>query len=239
MKIINQITKAIQNPTLIVNRLNMAFHRIEEWFYAVKDSRYLSRKQEKILFVDLGANLGQGYSWFSNHFNGDNVDFELFEPNPNCLKELSKLPDVKKGKVKVHGVGVGVKAGSFKFYGLHESEGGKYSEGGSTVKTHASAWYAASADSTIDIEVIEFAKYLKEKSENYKIIIVKMDIEGAEVELLEKMIEDHSIELINYLYVEFHSQYQEKKDLLITKKREENIIRLLQEKNDLSLRIWH
>ena len=65
-----------------------------------------------------------------------------------------------------------------------------------------------------------------------------MDIEGAEVELLEKMIEDHSIELINYLYVEFHSQYQEKKDLLITKKREQNIIRLLQEKNDLSLRIW-
>jgi len=77
MKIINQIIKAIQNPTLIVNRLNMAFHRIEEWFYAVKDSRYLSRKQEKILFVDLGANLGQGYSWFSNHFNGDNVDFVI------------------------------------------------------------------------------------------------------------------------------------------------------------------
>ena len=199
----------------------------------------MSKKTNTILFVDLGANLGQGYSWFSNHFDGDNIKFELFEPNPYCLTELKRLADVKNGKVKLHGVAVGPQAGNFKFYGLAENEGGKYSEGGSILETHASAWYEASSDLAIDVEVIDFSKYLHEKSKNYETILVKMDVEGAEVELLEKMIKDFSIDLIDYLYVEFHSQFLEEENSKITKQREENIIKELKKKKDFNLRIWH
>ena len=35
-------------------------------------------------------------------------------------------------------------------------------------------------------------------------IILKMDIEGAEYEVLNKMIDDNSIKYINKLYVDFH-----------------------------------
>jgi len=236
---LDRAIKAIKNPSLVITRLMMVFHRCEEWFFAVKDSRSLSKKTNTILFVDLGANLGQGYSWFSNHFDGDNIKFELFEPNPYCLAELKQLADVKNGKVKLHGVAVGPKAGNFKFYGLAENEGGKYSEGGSILKTQNSAWYEASSDLAIDVEVIDFSKYLKEKSKNYETILVKMDVEGAEVELLEKMIKDFSIDLIDYLYVEFHSQFLDEESSTLTKRREENIIKELRKKKGFNLRIWH
>lgn len=187
----------------------------------------------------MGANLGQGYAWFSRYYKGGNVDFEMFEPNPYCLAELEKLSVVKSGKVTLHGVGVGASAGSFKFYGLDDSEGGKYSQGGSIVEAHNSDSYVPSNDSALDVEVINFSEYLSNKSQSYEKIVVKMDIEGAEVDLLEKMIADSSINLINILYVEFHSQYQAANKFEITKRREDEIIHKLNKISGFHLRLWH
>ena len=194
---------------------------------------------QKVLFVDLGANLGQGYSWFKGYFNQPNVSFELFEPNPFCYEELKKLGDVISGKVLVHNVGVGTVAGSFKFYGLSESEGGKCSQGGSFVKEHNSGSYISSEDTALDIEVISFGEYLAKKKDVFDKVIVKMDIEGAEVELLEGLISNKAIHSIDTLYVEFHSQYQDARQSTITKIREKAILESLARFPKLKVRIWH
>jgi FkbM family methyltransferase len=231
------IIELIKNPSFIFPLILQKIHGYQEWLYVNWDSYLLKRKSHSILFVDLGANLGQGYSWFSRYFNGPKIDFELFEPNPNCFLELQKFPFVKSGKVKVHNTGVGANSGSFSLYGLADNEGGKFSQGGSIYHGHNSIYYSAAA--AIEVEIIDFSEYLKDKAENYNIIIVKMDIEGAEVELLEKMIADGSIGLIDYLYVEFHSHFQEEVNFLITKKRETKIINNLKSLKDFHLRIWH
>jgi FkbM family methyltransferase len=238
-KIIFKIIKVIKKPSLVIYKLSIYIHRVMEHIYVYKDSNYLKRKSKKILFVDLGANLGQGYSWFSRYYNSSNTFFELFEPNPYCFTELQKLPDVKNNKIKVYNVGVGPIAGNFKFYGISQKEGGKFSEGGSIVEDHNSIMYPKHHDPATNVKIINFSEFLKQKSKEFKTIVVKMDIEGAEVDLLEKMINDNSIKLISYLYVEFHSQYQELSRSMITKKRENNIINIIKSMNSTNIRIWH
>ena len=67
-----------------------------------------------------------------------------------------------------------------------------------------------------------------------------MDIEGAEVEILEKLISTKIANLIDILYVEFHSQYQVKSEhSRILKVREKKIIKSLKKFKNLHLRLWH
>ena len=79
--------------------------------------------------------------------------------------------------------------------------------------------YPKNQEPVINVKIINFSEYLQQKSKEFETIVVKMDIEGAEVDLLEKMIDNNTIKLINYLYVEFHSQYQEFPKSIITKKQ--------------------
>ncbi|MBL78463.1 MAG: hypothetical protein CMH70_00125 [Nitrosomonadaceae bacterium] len=207
-------------------------------YWAWRDSKDI-KHDEKILFIDLGANVGQAYKCFSNYFDQKNISFELFEPNPFCYEKLLQLPTVISGDVVVRNVGVGPKAGTFKFYGLADSEGGKLSLGGSIVKQHNSLWYSASSDTAIDIELINFIDYLNEKSKCFDKIIVKMDIESAEVELLEALIENQAINHISILYVDFHSQYQEGTQSKKIKKREGDILSHIKRQTDVKFRMWH
>lgn len=66
----------------------------------------------------------------------------------------------------------------------------------------------------IEVECIDFSKWISKfkASDN---IILKLDIEGSEYDVLWKMIKDGSINQINKLYVEFHS------DTIPSKKKEE------------------
>jgi len=69
------------------------------------------------------------------------------------------------------------------------------------------------------IECIDFSKWIMGNFEKDDYIILKMDIEGAEQDVLEKMVKDGSIEYINVAYVEFHSKikkgYAELKSTLV------------------------
>ena len=86
-------------------------------YWAINDSKNID-KNHKVLFVDLGANLGQSYKWFKKFFNHENVNFELFEPNPNCCEKLNRLPEIISGKVKLHKVAAGSSNTKSQFYGI-------------------------------------------------------------------------------------------------------------------------
>lgn len=216
----------------------MKDHELQEHQWAESDAASIN-KDELVLFVDLGANLGQGYLWFKKYFNAPNISFELFEPNPNCVEKLKEMDDVASGRVTLHPVGVGAEEGRFNFYGLNDQEGGKYSQGGSLLLVHNSKSYIASEDRAISVNIIDFSTYLKEKSATFDKIIVKMDIEGAEVELLEELIRRGTVKLISTLYVEFHSQYQSEEHSLLTKERENRILHNLLNDSNVNVRIWH
>jgi FkbM family methyltransferase len=234
-----KLLKVLRRPQKLLVYFQRIWNKCVELFYAKYDSRDSVIANQKVLFIDCGANIGQGYHWFSKFFNQSNIEFEMFEPNPNCYPFLKAIPEVKNGKVKLNEGGVGTEDSFVKFYGLNESEGGILSQGGSVNVDHNSNFYKGSESKAIEVKIFNFSDYLQKKSCVYDKIIVKMDIEGAEVDLLETMIANKAIEHINVLYVEFHSQYQEPKASKATRIREDNIKSKIHNDTNTLLRIWH
>jgi len=56
----------------------------------------------------------------------------------------------------------------------------------------------------INIECVDFGKWIKENISPEDRLTLKLDIEGAEYDVLWQMIDDDSIALVDELYVEFH-----------------------------------
>lgn len=54
----------------------------------------------------------------------------------------------------------------------------------------------------IQVEAIDFPQFITDLKDNY--IVVKMDIEGAEFPVLDKMLRNGTIKYIDKLYCEFH-----------------------------------
>lgn len=53
------------------------------------------------------------------------------------------------------------------------------------------------------VECLDFATWLR-RFEGYEEVIVKLDIEGAEYPVLERLLETGAIKIITWLFVEFH-----------------------------------
>ena len=54
------------------------------------------------------------------------------------------------------------------------------------------------------VECIDFSKWIKDNFSPDDHIIIKMDIEGAEFEILTKMLEDKTIHYADIMFVEYH-----------------------------------
>jgi FkbM family methyltransferase len=58
---------------------------------------------------------------------------------------------------------------------------------------------------TLEVDCIDFSQWVKDNFNEQDDITLKLDIEGAEFDVIEKMIEDKTIKMINKLFVEFHT----------------------------------
>lgn len=85
---------------------------------------------------------------------------------------------------------------------------------------------------SIEVDCLDFSNWVKKNIKNYYNFTLKLDIEGAEYDVLWKMIKDETIYLVKNLYVEFH------KDHLNIEK--EDHVRLIQEleKKGIIPKIW-
>jgi FkbM family methyltransferase len=236
---INYLLEKIKKNILLNVILFRNYVLFKKKLWVLKDSRSIRNEKKKSLFVDLGANIGQSYLWFSKHLK-KNIKFELFEPNPNCFKKIKYLSDLHKENFSIKNFGVGAKAGIFKFYGSLESDGNNFQQSGSIAKNYVEnvPFYKISNKKVIDVKIINFSNYLKKQSKKFDKIFVKMDIEGSEVDLLESLIKNNTINFIDVLYIEFHSQYMHGALAQITKSREKKIIQYIKSNTNIGLRLW-
>jgi FkbM family methyltransferase len=210
--------------------------------------RVLTRKVEKIsssfqpsnskkgLFIDGGSNLGQGYTYFKKYFPIEKFDALLIEPNPNCMKVVQdKFKDIE--NIDFIQKAIWTKEDKLNFFGLVEDDRGNTSTGGSVVESHASSWYASDKEQALEVDAFSFSNLLKEKSQKYDTIIVKMDIESAEYEVLKDLIEKDSITCIDHLFVEFHSQYFDDSERSTYQQTEKDLIETIESKG-VGLTLW-
>jgi len=167
--------------------------------------------QRRGIFLDCGSNVGQGFQFFSQYFPADYFDYELFEPNPFCQEHLQSLRTAHPSySMNIHQKAISTNDQALKFYGLSEPDGfGPLSQGGSTLKSHSSMYYQADESSALIVEGLDFVAFLQEVLSRYSVVVIKMDIEGAEYEVLEKLLDTGSLARVHSLFVEFHSQYMD------------------------------
>jgi len=149
----------------------------------------------KYVFIDCGFYVGRAIQWFLKTEAGQahNWDVHAFEV---CLHQehMDKFESVT-----FHKEAVWICDGEMDFYssgrrrgqanGLFSNPRGRGSKKGEKIRK---------------AKCVDFSKWLNDNFSSDDHIVIKMDIEGAEYEVLQKMINDKTIGMINKLYVEWH-----------------------------------
>jgi FkbM family methyltransferase len=160
---------------------------------AEEHSNLISTKSTKV-FLDCGGNDGCSVRKFLRCFpDSDQYIIHSFEPNPVFKDCYSGFRNVI-----FHEEAVWVEDGEAAFY---LSNSPKHQ--GSTL-IHSKFTGNLDKENHLNVRCIDFSSWIKNNLNQSDYIILKMDIEGAEYEVLQKMMEDGTIRYIDQLYIEFH-----------------------------------
>ncbi len=147
--------------------------------------------------IDCGANIG----YVTQRMARRGVVVHAFEPNPYAYKVLAKR-FVGNPNVYCYPKGVNDQNGSFKLY-LHQfsaSEPIKWSTGSSLLAEKGNV----SADDFVEVEVIDLAEFIQ--GLNSKVKVLKLDVEGVEYRIVDRLIETGVIHDIEHLLIEAHAE---------------------------------
>lgn len=144
------------------------------------------------IFIDGGAHKGESVRHFYNTFpDVDEYEVYSFEVNP----ELWEF--IEKEKTILHKFAMWDKDGEINlFLGRYHSEGGTVLLGKTTGKVDY--------NHPVEVKTIDFSKWLKDNFEIDDYIVLKLDIEGAEYVVVEKMYKDGTLGWINEFWGELH-----------------------------------
>lgn len=146
--------------------------------------------------VDCGANVGR----YTEVLARAGARVFAFEPNPDAFAVLSQRMSGYPNVVCINKA-VAAEEGTARLY-LHEnaaSDPVHWSTGSSLLSVKSNV----NADTYVEVEVVDFIEFLV--SLNSPVALVKMDIEGAEVALLDRLLEQpQALAAIGRLFVETH-----------------------------------
>lgn len=151
----------------------------------------------KKLYIDLGANKGDTIAAFLQ----DNPGHETwgFEANPELVKVLAER--FSGSDVKIINAAVWTRNGKRKMFLGHPLSGtlvkGKK-------KMPQAPHFEIDYQTSALVRTIDFAEWLQENVDPGDLVVVKMDIEGAEYHVLQHLLATGAIDLIDELRCEFH-----------------------------------
>ena len=158
---------------------------IPDWFKLNKYS----------LVIDCGANVGH----ITKLLSSTGAKVIAFEPDPIAFEELRKRCGRKKNITLIQ-KGVWCKNSHLQFYAHKESTGSETSyTTGSSIMAEKNNICVTKGQS---IEVLDLVEFMKEQKQ--KIDLVKLDVEGAEIEILHHIIDKEGWLLFDRMYVETH-----------------------------------
>jgi len=170
----------------------------------------------KKVFIDCGTHLFQGFclfvekynideTWMCYSFEANPLTFEMSKDNYNTLtrswglniKHYNKAVYNKSTKIKVN---------------CSLDSLGYVSQASNILKSppcYDNIWKNSFEykDGEVNVETINFSKFLKDNVSIDDFVVVKMDIEGAEFVVIDSLIESGSYKLIDKFYCEFHERF--------------------------------
>ena len=148
-------------------------------------------------FIDCGANIGQSVDKFrKSHMFTDDFRFYCFEPVSYLAKEIK---DRKDDKIEVIEKAVWLFDGEIDFY-LNKPEVENHEEG--TIFKNEEIENLETIPTKV--QCIDFSKWIEDTFSMDDYLILKLDIEGAEYDVIDKMLHEGSIDYINKIFTEWH-----------------------------------
>ena len=179
--------------------------------YVLSDSEREKVKKERALYskvmdsvddsfvcIDCGANTGQEtLPWAKK-----GAEVHAFEPHPACFKVLKEQVGGFEN-VHLYEKGVWHKSSKMNLYLMDGAGDREATEASSLVKSKQNV----SNEKFIEVEIIDLVEFIN--SLGKKVDLVKVDIEGAEVELVQKIIDTKIYKKIGLIVVETHERIPE------------------------------
>lgn len=145
--------------------------------------------------IDLGANLGV----FTTRMAEVAQRVHAFEPDPWTAQELRKAV-AGYGNVEVIEAAAGTEPGRMPIYRSARFETDQHK--GSLSSTLLADKSNVTATPVAEVEVMDFCAFLQGLDSD--VALIKIDIEGAEVALLERLLDDPVAARIDHIFVETH-----------------------------------
>lgn len=151
------------------------------------------------LAVDCGANFGE----VTARLAATGADVIAFEPDPGVFASL-QTRFAEAPNVTLVNAAVGVGAGTVR---LMRSDNFETNPAGASVKsTILDGGRRIDAGNSVEVPLVDFLAFVREKSGKDGIAFVKMDIEGAELDILEAMLRDDLFGHVRCLVAETHER---------------------------------
>jgi FkbM family methyltransferase len=152
-------------------------------------------QSQRCVFIDGGAHFGESYTAFQKTelFKRYTWDIIAIEANPKLAEKLPKAP-----RATVLAKAIWTNDGTLDFHMENDISG-------------ANSIYDRFKENatTLTVPSIDFSQWVQKtvKPEDY--VILSLDIEGAEYDVMDKMLKDGTFKYIDRLYVEFHPYLQQ------------------------------
>ena len=143
--------------------------------------------------LDLGAHIGLSILYFKIKY--PNSKIVGFEPNSNIFPVLQENIECNNLKdIELHNIALGNTEETRSFY-IDSSGSNSFSTG----SFNKDAWNGAQATVNISVKCEKLSKYVTQD-----IDILKMDIEGAETEVLKELIKANKLKYLKNILMEYH-----------------------------------
>ena len=180
------------------------------------------------IFIDCGAFDGRSIAKFQRKKHASEYEIFSFEPTPALSAHVKK----KYKKAAVYNKAIWIKNGTMDFF---VNPSNILSQGNSLIKEKLSG--RLDKENPITVETIDLNEWILNNFSKEDYIILKIDIEGAEYEVLPHLIQGGCLDYIDEVYIEYHLRDGKKMPYEEYKDKHDDVIRKMEEyvemRNDL------
>lgn len=174
------------------------FYNYKDFYFLFRDifarhEYYFQTSNSKPLIIDCGANIGLATIYFKWLY--PNSEIHAFEPDAETFNMLKRnVENNNYNDVYLYNAAVSDFNGTLDFY-IDKSRPGSLV---------MSTIYDRLPKDKIEVESISLSDFIEKKLQNRQVDLLKMDIEGAEHQVLNKIIEEGQLNLFDELILEYH-----------------------------------